>query len=234
MRTMDLNAQEFTVPQAALGIAPKVISYMVWPDNEHKRFSFVVNHIREAGTMMAQHYKGGLNISSEFIILQSDLDVNDVSTRSMLKDALPVVVSGSSQAPQAPRIIGGQIAGQILINAMRLKYEGQSEISLKKCIDLLSDSLMHKAPKSERAKCARPKDLQIHWKKYRSVAHLWASMMILKKMIGDVDISIMLSQSEIICNDAACIKHPNAKRPLIDTEKSWRVPKDVIDVIDGT
>ncbi|MGI4763956.1 MAG: hypothetical protein ACRYGP_02640 [Janthinobacterium lividum] len=227
MPLIDIAPFEILTPALKVGIKAKVIGLMLWPDDEHKRFNFIVSNVNDAAQRIAISNNTGLAMDAEFSRLLRDRTI--IHPKGMITEALQPVIRGAVKTPNAPQLTPGEIAGQVLIHATHRLKEGQKNIGLNDCLDRVSEDL-----RRDGAMNARQKDLKHHWHKFRSVSPLWASYLTMRRIqhMGRKskpgwELYNLLMGAEVFRMDGELISHRNATEGLLPPGSVWQLSGEV-------
>lgn len=227
MPLIDIAPFEVLTPALERGARAKVFGLMLWPNDEHKRFDFVISNVQDFAQSIAIANNTGLEIHTDFARLLHEKSI--VPPRIMLQNAWQPVVYGAAKSPNAPELTPGQVAGQILIHATNRLKEGHKNIGLNDCLERVSQDL-----RREGAMNVRPKELKHHWHNFRSVSPLWASFLtaIRYQQVGiqpkpGLEFATLLIRAEMFRWDGEAIMHRNAAEPLLPQGSVWQLPDDV-------
>jgi hypothetical protein len=118
------------------------------------------------------------------LVIASSLAVDLMSggdPHSTLDRLTEPVVKGSSKAPDAPRLVAGEVAGEILLRVLDQAQKNPQRASLNLARSELSANLI----REHRAQGAGPRDLMEIWLGWKIVAPLWAAALIFRALSFD-------------------------------------------------
>jgi hypothetical protein len=168
------------------------------------------------------------------LVIASSLAVDLMSggdPHSTLDRLTEPVVKGSSKAPDAPRLVAGEVAGEILLRVLDQAQKNPQRASLNLARSELSANLI----REHRAQGAGPRDLMEIWLGWKIVAPLWAAALIFRALSFDHgsffgypdSLRAFLFAAERLRKKGEAFHPKRAKEPLFLPGECWQTSQEL-------